>query len=191
MIYLVYPIPGAQVTGRFGETGGAYGTQPHRGVDFSAVVGTPVRAAYDGQVQNAEGQREGRCVWLRAGQVVTFYAHLSQQTRQPGERVLAGEVIALSGSSGLCTAPHLHFGLRLAADWVDPAPCIRPVPDDEQGDLATLAEKARWWHEEFLRLEKWEYTWATVVKRSLTRLLYRVEAMAKADPGASGRHEGR
>ena len=178
---LIYPIPNARITGRFGETGGPYGDQPHRGMDFSAVVGTPVRAAHDGLVTNAEGEREGLCVWLRNYTTTTLYAHLSKQTKAAGQRVQAGEVIGLSGNSGYSTGPHLHFGLRIAAQYVDPEPYLCPLPEDEPAtDVGTLAEKARWWLEEVLRQEeKGVFGWAATLKRSLVRLMYRLENAAK------------
>jgi len=177
----IYPIPNARVTGRFGETGGPYGDQPHRGLDFSAIVGTPVRAAHDGIVHNAEGEREGLCVWLREGQIATLYAHLSRQICTPGQRVKVGAVIGLSGNSGLSTAPHLHFGLRVAAKYIDPELYLSLLPEDEPAeDVATLAEKARWWLEEVLRQEEAGLLgWAGVLKRSLVRLMYRLENAAK------------
>ena len=179
---LIYPIPNARVTGKFGETGGPYGNQPHRGMDFSAVIGTPVRAAHDGLVTNAEGEREGLCVWLRNYTTTTLYAHLSKQTKAPGVRVQAGEVIGLSGNSGYSTGPHLHFGLRVAAQYVDPEPYLCPLPEDEPAtDVATLAEKCRFWAEEIIRChEAGILGWATVLEYSLVRLLYRLEAVAKA-----------
>lgn len=176
MMNLIYPIPNARITGHFGETGGPY-LQPHKGLDFSAVVGTPVRAAHDGIIHNAEGEREGLCVWLRDGQIATIYAHLSRQTRQPGEKVSAGEIIGLSGNSGASTAPHLHFGLRIAAEYVDPELYLCLLPEDEPAaDVAMLAQKARWWAEEILRQEEvGALGWEAVLMRSLVRLMYRLE----------------
>ncbi len=177
MLYLVYPIPHARITGRFGEIGGPYGDQPHRGLDFSAVIGTPVRAAHDGIVQNAEGEREGLCVWLREGIVATLYAHLSQQSCLPGQRVKAGELIGLSGDSGLSTGPHLHLGLRVEAVYEDPEPWLRLIPSDETETYPTvLAAKVRWWLEESLRFDEiGQDDWAAVLRRSLVTLAYRLE----------------
>ena len=177
----IYPIPNVRITGRFGETGGPYGDQPHRGMDFSAVVGTPVRAAHDGIVQNAEGEREGLCVWLREKTIATLYAHLSKQTKAHGARVKAGEVIGLSGNSGYSTGPHLHFGLLIAVQYVDPVQYLCSLPEDEPDtDVGTLAEKARWWLEEALRQEESGVLgWSATLKRSLVRLMYRLENAAK------------
>ncbi len=177
MIYLVYPIPHARVSGRFDEIGGPYGDQPHKGLDFSAVVGTPVRAAHGGLIHNAEGVREGLCVWVREGLITTLYAHLSQQHCLPGQRVRAGELIGLSGNSGESTAPHLHFGLRVEAVWTDPASWLMLIPSDEtESDPAMLAQKARWWLEESIRFDEMgQGEWAMVLLRSLVTLAYRLE----------------
>lgn len=114
MSALQHPLPGARVTQRFGENAAAYasyGLRGHEGLDYSAPVGTPVRAAHDGDV--LRGQDEGgygTYVVVSAPNVRTLYGHLSAITATG--RVTAGQVIGLSGNTGNSTAPHLHFGVR-------------------------------------------------------------------------------
>lgn len=90
--------------------------RPHVGVDYAAVPGTPVRAAGDGVLLTAGWSGDyGRLVELghRNG-IVTRYAHLSGfgAGLVPGARVLQGDVVGYVGSSGLATAPHLHYEFR-------------------------------------------------------------------------------
>lgn len=86
----------------------------HAGIDIAAPVGTPVQAAWDGEVAFV-GKRGGY------GQLVvlehndgwrTFYAHNNANKVQVGDRVHAGQTIATVGSSGRTTGPHLHFEIR-------------------------------------------------------------------------------
>ncbi|MDY0109132.1 MAG: M23 family metallopeptidase [Candidatus Krumholzibacteria bacterium] len=94
----------------------------HRGVDFSLPLGTPVRATADGIVATAEKQRGlGRLVKIdHGGGVVTVYGHLQEAKVAKGQRVTRGEVIALSGSSGRSTAPHLHYEVLVGGRAVNP-----------------------------------------------------------------------
>lgn len=94
----------------------------HRGVDFAAAWGSPVRAAADGVVA-AAGWRGGygRQVQLvHAGANTTSYSHLSQMVVEPGARVRRGQLIGYVGASGLATGPHLHFEVVRGGRPVDP-----------------------------------------------------------------------
>lgn len=103
---------------RYGEGGWTY----HEGLDLRAKVGTPVRAAADGVVVLSEKLFvRGEAVVIDHGLgVCTGYWHLSERKVRPGEKVRAGQVIGLVGSSGLSTGPHLHFEVRVAGVPVDP-----------------------------------------------------------------------
>jgi murein DD-endopeptidase MepM/ murein hydrolase activator NlpD len=96
----------------------------HTGVDISAQVGTPVKAAADGVIVLAEwAGAYGRMVVVDHGNgLQTRYAHLSQFGVVPGQEVRRGDVIALSGSSGRTTGPHLHYEVRLQGTPVNPYP---------------------------------------------------------------------
>jgi len=87
----------------------------HSGTDIAAPTGTPVLAAYNGEVAIADYTGGyGLMVALRHedGTQESRYAHLSQIFVQPGDLVERGEVIGLVGSTGMSTGPHLHFEWR-------------------------------------------------------------------------------
>ena len=89
----------------------------HKGVDYAAPTGTPVRAAGDGRVQFA-GQKGGYGNVLEiahARGVVTVYGHLSRFANgmRAGTKVSQGEVVAYVGMTGLATGPHLHYEYRV------------------------------------------------------------------------------
>jgi murein DD-endopeptidase MepM/ murein hydrolase activator NlpD len=109
----------AAVSSSFGRRDG----RAHDGIDLAVPSGTPVRAACDGVVRYA-GERlrgYGRLVLVEhAGQLATVYAHNRELRVADGERVVRGQVLALSGQSGNASAPHLHFEVRLNARPQDP-----------------------------------------------------------------------
>ncbi|WP_231636965.1 MULTISPECIES: peptidoglycan DD-metalloendopeptidase family protein [Planktothricoides] len=87
----------------------------HNGIDFGAPMGTPVLAAYAGQVAIADWLGGyGLTVVLdhAQGSAETLYGHLSELFVKEGEEVKQGDVIGLVGSTGNSTGPHLHFELR-------------------------------------------------------------------------------
>ena len=89
----------------------------HKGVDYAAPTGTPVKATGDGIVTLA-GRKGGygRTVILRhGGKYSTLYAHLHRYAKgvRNGKRVKQGQVIGYVGKSGLATGPHLHYEFRL------------------------------------------------------------------------------
>ncbi|MEJ2756707.1 MAG: M23 family metallopeptidase, partial [Gammaproteobacteria bacterium] len=89
----------------------------HKGVDYAAKRGTPVKATGDGKVI-FKGRKGGygRVVILQHGQKYsTLYAHLQGFAKQisVGDRVRQSQVIGFIGSSGLATGPHLHYEFRV------------------------------------------------------------------------------
>jgi murein DD-endopeptidase MepM/ murein hydrolase activator NlpD len=103
----------------------------HKGVDYAAPVGTPVRAAGQGRVKFA-GQQGGygNVVELEHGSgVTTVYGHLSRFAKnlKRGQHVELGQVIAYVGQTGLATGPHLHYEYRVRG--VHKNPQTVPLPD--------------------------------------------------------------
>ena len=108
----------------------------HRGVDYAAPAGTPIKAAGDGKVIFAGTKGGyGRTVILQHGSNrTTLYAHMRSFRRgiRNGARVKQGQVIGYVGSSGLATGPHLHYEFRLNGVHRNPVtvplPRAHPVP---------------------------------------------------------------
>lgn len=94
----------------------------HTGIDLAAPKGTAVHATADGVIQKAEWDGGyGRLVVIDHGNgIETYYAHLSQFEVLPGQEVRRGQVIALSGSTGHATGPHLHYEVRIGGVPVNP-----------------------------------------------------------------------
>ncbi|MGR3808681.1 murein DD-endopeptidase MepM [Pasteurella testudinis] len=96
---------------------------PHRGVDFSIPVGTPIIAPSDGEVIKVAYQANGagRYIVLQHGRnYKTVYMHLSRALVKPGQKVKRGERIALSGNTGRSTGPHLHYEFHINDRPVNP-----------------------------------------------------------------------
>lgn len=112
--------------------------RPHNGVDFAAPRGTPIRAVGEGKVEHAGWLgAAGRAVVLQHDGFSSHYAHMSRVARglRAGETVEEGEVIGYVGASGRTTGHHLHFGIKVDGEWVDPLhdglPRIEPIEDAE------------------------------------------------------------
>lgn len=102
----------------------------HRGVDYGAAVGTRVRATADGVVEFAGTQGGyGKVVILRhQGRYSTVYGHLSKfgPGIRPGTRVSQGDIIALTGATGLASGPHLHYEFRVNGNFQNPLTVALP-----------------------------------------------------------------
>lgn len=84
----------------------------HTGIDFSANIGTEIYATGDGVVERADdlAQGYGNHVVINHGYgYETLYGHMSKIIARVGQKVKRGDVIGLVGSSGMSTAPHLHY----------------------------------------------------------------------------------
>lgn len=99
----------------------------HNGVDYSAPVGTAVRAVGDGIVESAGRQNGyGNVVQLlHSGGKTTVYAHLSRIDVRIGQRVDQGQLVGAVGATGWATGPHLHFEFRVNGQYQDPLQVAR------------------------------------------------------------------
>ncbi len=102
----------------------------HKGVDYAAPEGTPVRAAGDGRVRFA-GRKGGygNVVEIEhSASVVTVYGHLSRFAKltRVGAHVTQGVVIAYVGMTGLATGPHLHYEYRVNGAFKNPQTVVLP-----------------------------------------------------------------
>ena len=124
------PLAQLRVTGSYGSINHP-GGRPHRGTDFGAARGTAVLAPADGEVAISTDRYEGGArygkvlVIEHAGGTRTLYAHLDQRLVRAGERVRAGQHIALSGATGKVTGPHLHFEVSQQGAHVDPQALLK------------------------------------------------------------------
>jgi murein DD-endopeptidase MepM/ murein hydrolase activator NlpD len=96
----------------------------HKGVDYAAPTGTPIKAAGDGKIvfRGTKGGYGRTVVIQHAGKYTTLYAHMSQYSKRAksGARVKQGQVIGYVGKSGLATGPHLHYEFRVNGVHKDP-----------------------------------------------------------------------
>lgn len=111
----------------------------HRGVDYAAPTGTPIRAAGDGKVlfRGVQGGYGNTIILQHGGNITTLYGHLSRfGNARVGARVNQGDVIGYVGSSGLATGPHLHYEYRVNGVHRNPRtvplPPADPVAAEEQ-----------------------------------------------------------
>ncbi|MBE2893906.1 murein DD-endopeptidase MepM [Spirabiliibacterium falconis] len=113
---------------------------PHKGVDFSVPIGTPIIAPADGQVVKVAYQARGagRYLVLQHGRnYKTVYMHLSRTLVKPGQQIKRGQRIALSGNTGRSTGPHLHYEFHINDRPVNPMTVKLP------GNNAGLPAKER------------------------------------------------
>ncbi len=94
----------------------------HGAIDIAAPTGNNIYAALGGEVLASEFMwGYGNCVMIdHGGGIVTLYAHASQRLVSKGDYVNRGDVIALVGSTGFSTGPHVHFEVRVNGTRVDP-----------------------------------------------------------------------
>jgi murein DD-endopeptidase MepM/ murein hydrolase activator NlpD len=102
-------------------------TESHFGVDISAPANSPIKAALSGTVIQADWTLESgnTLALLHDGNVVTFYRHNSSLLKKVGQKVKAGEAIAIIGNTGkLTNGPHLHFEIWHEGRPIDPQKVI-------------------------------------------------------------------
>ena len=120
-------VQGFVTRGRVGEGAGSEGGEAHEGIDIAVPTGTPVRASGGGTVEAAGTDLDfGLFVRLQHPDgYESMYGHASRLLVREGEAVSAGQVIALTGSSGRSTAPHLHFEIRREGQSLDPLTFVK------------------------------------------------------------------
>jgi len=131
----VIAIPSAQPVERLAFTSN-YGVRAdpfrgtaamHAGVDIPGPTGTPIYATADGIIDRAERSGGyGNMVEINHGKgIQTRYGHLSKILVAPFTRVHRGQLIALMGSTGRSTGPHLHYEVRIDGRAVNPIPFLQ------------------------------------------------------------------
>lgn len=126
------------------------GWRLHKGTDYAANMGTPVRAIGDGVVvREGWGNGYGNVVEIRhRNGFITRYGHLSRFARglHTGSRVTIGQTIAYVGSTGMSTGPHLHFEVLVNGQQRDPRVALRssggePIPQAERDEFARVKDQ--------------------------------------------------
>jgi murein DD-endopeptidase MepM/ murein hydrolase activator NlpD len=122
----------------------------HRGVDYAAPTGTPVRSVADGVVEFSGWQNGyGNVVKVQHGKErSTLYAHLSRIDVSKGQAVEQGQHIGAVGATGWATGPHLHFEFLVDGDHVDPLSIARTadtltIDGASRARFAELANSAK------------------------------------------------
>lgn len=115
----------------------------HKGVDWAAPVGTPVEAAFDGEISfQGDGGSYGNLVKISHGNGrETRYAHMQKFAIASGvgTKVKAGDVIGYIGTTGLSTGPHLHFELYQNGEAIDPLGTVTTVAAYDTGNSGDVA----------------------------------------------------
>lgn len=121
----------------------------HKGVDYAAATGTPIKATGDGRVVHV-GRKGGygNTVVIKHGQTYqTLYAHMSRYASgiRVGSNVNQGQVIGYVGMTGLATGPHLHYEFQVSGRHVDPLsvklPASDPIPSRERNAFLALSNQ--------------------------------------------------
>jgi murein DD-endopeptidase MepM/ murein hydrolase activator NlpD len=121
----------------------------HKGVDYAAPKGTPVKATGDGKIvhRGRKGGYGNTIVIQHGTRYSTLYAHLNGYSRhsKPGSRVKQGQIIGYVGQTGLATGPHLHYEFRLNGVHRNPLtvtlPNVSPLPKQYLADFKGHAQK--------------------------------------------------
>lgn len=96
---------------------------PHNGIDISLPLRSNIYAVEEGTVNTVKVDPiNGLYIKIDHGNnLISSYAHLERSYVTPGQKVVQGEIIGLSGNTGLSTGPHLHYALKKNGVFVDPA----------------------------------------------------------------------
>ncbi len=121
--------------------------RPHRGVDYAARTGTPIKAAGDGKVihRGWKGGYGRTVVIQHGGNITTLYGHMSRYRGGvgTGSRVKQGQIIGYVGASGLATGPHLHYEFRVNGSHRNPLtvklPKAEPIADKYRAEFEAKA----------------------------------------------------
>lgn len=120
----------------------------HKGVDYAASRGTPIKSVGDGKViYKGKKGGYGRVIIIQHGsKYTTLYAHMNSYNRKikRGGRVKQGQVIGYVGSSGLATGPHLHYEFRMNGvhrnPLTVPLPSASPIAKKYRHDFQAVAD---------------------------------------------------
>ncbi|MEZ4741603.1 MAG: peptidoglycan DD-metalloendopeptidase family protein [Bdellovibrionota bacterium] len=134
--------------------------RPHRGVDYAASRGTPVRAVGDGRITVATYSRSsGNYIKIAHNSTYsTSYHHLHKFAKgiKKGKKINQGDIIGYVGSTGLATGPHLHFAFYVNGRFTDPLGMKFPSADPISS--ADLDEYKKFAADAIASLPSWQMT---------------------------------
>ncbi len=121
--------------------------RPHRGVDYAAPSGTPIKASGDGKVifRGVKSGYGNVVILQHGGNITTLYAHMSKfaSSARTGSRVRQGQTIGYVGKTGLVTGVHLHYEYRLNGVHRNPRtvklPKADPIADEYREQFLSAA----------------------------------------------------
>jgi len=121
--------------------------RPHRGVDYAAPRGTPIKASGDGKVifRGVKSGYGNVVILQHGGNITTLYAHMSKfaSSARTGSRVRQGQTIGYVGKTGLVTGVHLHYEYRLNGVHRNPRtvklPQADPIADEYRDQFLSAA----------------------------------------------------
>ncbi|MFT4189573.1 MAG: M23 family metallopeptidase [Aeromicrobium sp.] len=124
----VLPVAGYRISATFGQSSSLWSSGRHTGLDFSGPSGSTIVSVSAGEVVSVgyEGAYGNRTVIRLDDGTEIWYCHQSRIVVEAGQRVIPGEVIGYTGSTGNTTGPHLHLEVRPGGgDPVDPEVALR------------------------------------------------------------------
>ncbi len=156
--FLRTPVEFSRISSRFGKRFHPIlnRMRDHKGVDYAAPTGTPIRATADGRIIHKGGKGGyGKTIILKHGKrYSTLYAHMSRYGKglRTGQTVRQGQIIGYVGQSGRATGPHLHYEFRIDGVHRNPLkvslPRAMPIEKKYRKEFKALAAKT------LARLEK-------------------------------------
>jgi murein DD-endopeptidase MepM/ murein hydrolase activator NlpD len=138
---LRWPLDAGVVSSEFGARWGKL----HKGIDIAADSGEPVYAVADGSVIYAGNGLRGYgnvVIVQHDGHLSSLYAHNSELKVKQGDRVTQGTLLALLGSTGRSTGPHVHFEIREGDTAVNPRSVLPTSKLADAGGQAAIAAPA-------------------------------------------------
>ena len=148
--FLRFPLEFASITSQFAESRFhpiLKAHMPHKGIDFAAARGTPVRAVGDGVIALAGWNgRYGKTIDLQHdSRFLSRYAHLHNFAEgiNNGTEVKKGQIIGYVGSTGRSTGPHLHFELYKDQQYIDPLSVDFPAEDTLEPALLRMFDNQK------------------------------------------------
>jgi murein DD-endopeptidase MepM/ murein hydrolase activator NlpD len=140
--FLRYPVDYARISSSYSTARWhpvLHRVRAHRGIDFAAAIGTPIKAAGAGRVifRGVKGGYGNVVELAHSNGITTLYAHMSRFAREVGvgDRVAQGKVIGYVGKTGLATGPHVHYEYRVNGVYKNPARVTVPKADPIPANL--------------------------------------------------------